>query len=455
MESDDDGVREHRLGLDAGGAVLQHPTRTWLLLLCAVALCFSCNRDIFSPGKFYHGALTVYFADVFLSEQSGYVYGVYLGFILAGMFLSVAEAYTFAKHRRAFLGGTPSRMVPARFVVVLWGLSFVPVLAQGYLIHRTGGLSSLAMTIAHRVVERRGLGPLVMFIKLIAPINLIYFTVGLAYRKRRPNLWWLLYGLHSVVFVVTGLLLGGRGFVLGQALFMMVIYNYLRKPVKFRYALVAGVVLLTIAAFLGTVRNNLTRLESLDGLGDMQGETLNLKMFSYGTNPLNVVLSREFTDYQYGKTFLTPVTNLIPRKIWPEKFESGGVVLTRFWKGRSYTGLTHMSTGLVTEGILNFGYPLGTVAGFVILFLVMLMTLRWYARLRWHLNRQGGVRLAFLVCIYAYIVQIAGGLLCGEFQNYIGGFLIRLFLLSGLVLILRLRMPPFQVSAASSPMPNC
>jgi hypothetical protein len=258
-----------------------------------------------------------------------------------------------------------------------------------------------------------------------------------AYTKRHARTWWFIYSLHLLLFTVTALMQGSRGFVLVQVVLMMVIYNYLRRPVKLRYAAVAGVALLIIAAFLGTVRNNLTKLENLDSLNDMRGDTLNLRIVSYGTNPLNVVFEREFTDYQYGKTFLTPVTNLIPRKVWPDKFESGGVVLTKFWKGHAYTGLTHMSTGLVTEGILNFGYPLGTVVGFGVLLLVMCVTLRWYARLRSQLDKHGGLALVYLACIYAYIAQIGGGLLCGEFQNYIGGLLIRILLLSSVILTLR------------------
>ena len=418
------------------------PLALFILLLGALAFCLACNRDIFSPAKFYHASLTVYFVDIFLSEHSGYIYSIYFGFILGGLLISVLEAYTLSKRRAALIRLEPSGMIPNRFILVLWGLSLVSIISQIYLIHIMGGLESYAGVVAHRVVKWRGLGSLLMLIKLIKPINLVYFTVGLVYRKRRPGIWWLLYGLHLILFVVTALLLGGRSFLLMQVLLMMVIYNYLRRPIKLRYALVAGAALLLIAAFLGAVRNNLTRLDSISAIFDMSGEQLNLKMFSYGTNPLNVVFSREFTDLQYGKTLLTPVTNFVPRKIWPGKFDSGGVVLTKFLKGRQYTGTSNMSTGLVTEGILNFGYPLGIVSGFLFLFVVMGAVVRFYAHFRSHIHEHAGLSRVWLVGVYIYISQIAGGLLYGELQTHLGGLLISLALLSMVIMALRLCLAP-------------
>jgi hypothetical protein len=424
----------------------------FILLLCALAMCFASNRDIFSPGKFYHMSLTVYFVDVFVSEQSGYIYAIYLGYILVGMGTSIIEAYTLSRSRIALARPEPSGMVPARFVVVLWMLSIIPIVAQCYLIHVTGGLAALAMTIAHRVGEWRGLGPLLFLIKLMTPINLVYFTIGLVYEKRHPRCWWFLYILHLTVAIVSAALMGGRSGILMRFLLMMVIYNYLRRPVKLRYALITGGVLLVIAALLGTVRQNITRIDSLDSLRDMHGDTLNLRMFSYGVNPLNAVFEREFEDYQHGKTLLTPVTNFVPRKIWPNKFESGGVVLTKFLQGRHYTGLSHMSTGVVTESILNFGYPLGILWGFALLLLLFLFVTRVYTYTVIQVPEFTGLARVYSIVLYVSLAQVPGGLLYGEFQNNIGGLFMRVILLSMVIVALRVRILPrwmFARAAAS------
>lgn len=421
-----------------------------ILLLCATALCFVCNRDIFSPAKFYHVSLAVYFVDVFLSEQSGYIYGIYLAFILTGMVMSILEAYTLSVWRIGRVRPEPFGMLPSHFVITLWILSLIPVLSQGYLIHVTGGLSSLARTIAYRVTEWRGLGAVLVLIQLMCPINLAYFAVGLIYVKKHPLLFWCLYVVHLVLFFGIAMLLGGRSFVLVQVLLLMVIYNYLRRPVKLRYAIATGATLLVFAAFLGAVRNNLTRIENLDSLAHMSGDTLNLKMFSYGVNPLNVVFEGQFADYQYGKTFLTPVTNFVPRKIWPDKFEPGGVVLTKFWQGNRYTGLSHMSTGIVTESILNFGYPLGIFGGFVVLVVTAFVSLRFYRYILSHVCESKGLTRVYIVILYVTVGQIPGGLLYGEFQNNIGGLLIRVVQLLVVVAALRLHFFPSQTVVKAS-----
>lgn len=384
-------------------------------------------------------SLTVYFVDIFVSEQNAYVYAIYLGYILVGMGISILEAYTLSRSRSALARPKPSGMVPARFVVVLWVLSIIPILAQCYLIHITGGLAMLARTIAHRVGEWRGLGPLLFLIRLMTPINLVYFTIGLVYEKRHPRRWWFVYILHLMVAIVSAALMGGRSGILTRFLLMMVIYNYLRRPVKLRYALMGGAMLLVIAGFLGTVRANLTRLEHIDRISDMQGDTLNLRMFSYGVNPLNLVFEREFTDYQYGKTFATAVTNFVPRRIWSEKWDPGRVVLTVFRDGRRYTGLTHSNTGIVVESIINFGYPLGILWAFFLLGVVILLSVRFYTTFRSQIAQVRGLSQVFLAVLYTSLAQVAGGLLLGEFTNLIGNVLRTIVLLSMVIFFLRLR----------------
>jgi oligosaccharide repeat unit polymerase len=411
----------------------------FVLLLVALALCFACNRDLCSPSKFYHAFLCVFFIDIFRSEHAGCVYAIYLAFILAGMLLSLTEAFIVMRKPK-IERPTPSLALPARFVMVLWLLSALPILSEAYLVHITGGLASLTRVIAHRVVEWQGLGPLTVLIKMVAPINLVYFAMGLVYGKRYAALWWLAYLVHLLLFILIGLLQGSRGFVLMHFLFMAVVYHYLRKPLKLRYALIGGTLLLVVGAFLGTVRNNLSSLRSVESLNSMRGDTLNLAIFAYGTKALDCVFAREFSDLQYGKTFFTPVTNFVPRRIWPGKFDPGGVVLTRFTKGYSYTGLSNTSPGLIAEGILNFGYPVGVAAGFMLLLAGIVAIARFYRWFRECVGRRGDLSAVSLVIVHAYGSTLVGGLLFGEFQSQVGAFLIRLVLLSLVVLSLRMRL---------------
>ena len=412
----------------------------FLLLIAAVLFSIKCNRDIFSPAKFYHLSLTVFFLDIFLSEHNGYVYAVYFGYILVGFLFSILEVSMRPASGAVCIRPQSSDRVPARFVVTLWAISMIPILAYTSLIHITGGFESLAEIIAFRVAKWQGLGILVALAKLIGPINLVYFTLGLVYTPRRPRLWWLLYGLHLLLFLGNALLLGGRSFMLMQPLMMIVIYNYLRKPIRLRVVLVAGILLLAIASFLGTVRNNLARLDIDADVFEMSGETFNLKMFSYGTMPLDIVFTGEFSDCQYGATFLSALTNFIPRKIWPGKFDPGGVVLTKFAHGKSYAGTYNLSPGIVAESILNFGPVAGIFCGFAILLIAASMMVWAYYRLLRKSGRSEGLNRIFSAVLYVYLAIIPGALLWGEFTTVFVGRTMRITFLAMIIVILKMRM---------------
>jgi oligosaccharide repeat unit polymerase len=416
-----------------------------LLLIAGVLFSLKCNRDIFSPAKFYQLSLTVFFLDIFLSEHKGYVYAVYAGYILVGFLISMLEVYMRPPSGTVCIRSQPSDRVPARFVVILWAISMISILAYAGLIHLSGGFESLTEIIAFRVAKWKGLGLLVAMAKLIGPINLVYFTLGLVYTQRNPRLWWMLYGLHLLLFMGNALLLGGRSFMLMQPLLMIVIYNYLRKPIRIRVVLVAGTLLLVAASFLGTVRNHLTRLDSAHDLFDIPDKIFNLKMFSYGTMPLDIVFTREFSDCQYGTTYLSALTNFIPRKIWPGKFDPGGVVLTKFAYGHSYTGTYNLSPGIVAEAILNFGPVAGIFCGFAILLIVSSMMVWVYYRLLRNSERSEGLNRILSTVLYVYLAIIPGTLLWGEFTTIFVGRTMRIAFLLMIIIVLKVRMKTAEI----------
>lgn len=411
-----------------------------LLLITGVLFSLKCNRDIFSPAKFYHVSLTVYFLDIFLSDHHPYVYSVYFGFILVGFIVSIVEFFMRPVPSVIRLRSQPSDQSPVRLAIALWFLSIIPFSAYLYLIHISGGLTFLLEIIAYRVAKWQGLGILVELAKLIGPINLVYFALGLVYKPRNPLLWWLFYGLHVFLFLGSALLLGGRSFMLMQTLLMIIIFNYIKKPVRLRTAFLAGIFLLVAASVLGTVRNNLTQLRSVDDIFDMQGETFNLKAFSYGTMPLDIIFTQEFTDYQFGTTYLSALTNFIPRKIWPDKLDTGGVVLTKFAHGQYYAGTYNLTPGIVAESILNFGFVAGIIFSFGLLLSVCVAIVRAYFLLLKKMKYTEGLSRAFQVILYVYLAFIPGDLLYSEFTNIFVSRTMRIMFLSLIIIILRIRI---------------
>ena len=72
----------------------------------------------------------------------------------------------------------------------------------------------------------------------------------------------------------------------------------------------------------------------------------------------------------YGMTYLTAITNLVPRSIWPSKPDPGGVVFTRDYTNGMYDEFNQYSTGLFPEAIINFGMIGGFIFGSLLLFIL-------------------------------------------------------------------------------------
>jgi hypothetical protein len=144
----------------------------------------------------------------------------------------------------------------------------------------------------------------------------------------------------------------------------------------------------------------------------------------YGLVPLELVLASDHEPrLHYGLTFLTALTNLVPRSIWPEKPDTGGVVLTKIYTGDAWQGGTNLSTGILTEGMLNFGIALGLLFGIVSLLAALVLVEYWYVRLlRQRMNAIGGKGMVQLV-IYIVVMRSVIGLLFAEFTNTAVGLL--------------------------------
>ena len=215
-----------------------------------------------------------------------------------------------------------------------------------------------------------------MLISSSKVLSLIYFCMGLISRKPILSAWWAGFFMHLSLVIVFTLLSGGRGKFLGTFVAMLMAYHYLIRPVKLRTALVVGTSILVIAMIMGIARNSLT----LDKDGFRTGyyyqteQLLDTNMFKYGLWPLEILYKNPPIDYQMGLTYLAGFTNLVPKQLWIDKPMSGGVVLTNFQRGGNYIGTSHITPGVIGEGIINFGMYAGIIIGFLILILTSVRT---------------------------------------------------------------------------------
>lgn len=384
---------------------------SWLILVLFSILK---NKDLFSPAKFYLLNIGIYFAKIFIKEYSIYINLIYAILLFIGFFLIVFEP----KYNIGKMSQQNKEKLPLKYHTSIWLLSMIPIMAQMILIKQSGGLGDYINNIGQRVVLWRGKGHILEAIKLFSILNLIYF--GIILNNSKLKIEKLLYLFHFVLFIIIGLLSGSRGGLLWNFVYMTILYNYLKKAVKIKRVVFIGIICLFLASILGIARNGY-KYSSEYGLKtglSKSDSKLETKHFEYGINPLEIVFDKNIKELEYGKTYMTVFTNLVPRKIWENKPDTGGLIFTKKYTNDQWGGYSNLATGVIVEGMINFGIELGLIFSIVQLSVCLSYTLYEYKK-KILLKKENNLKRIIGIIIYIYIVTSLPGLVKGEWTNVI------------------------------------
>jgi hypothetical protein len=331
------------------------------------------NSDLFSPAKFYLLSFMIFYFGALTDDAKYDVWLLTLLVLMVGIISVLFEALGPVPRvsRLAFSVRKPED--PAHFLRWIWLLSLPAVLAEGYLIYNFGGLQAFVNVIGNRVIEFRGLGWATTMTATLLTFNLVYFAVGLT--RRRTKLWWSGYWAHFLVLLVTGLLSGSRSGVLNIFVMQLFSYHYLRKNVSLAKAGVIALSLLACAMVLGVIRNGIKFEGDTLTTGLQQRDTVvEFSTIHYGEGPLQILVDADHLQLAYGMTFVSILTNPIPRDWWPDKPDSGGPFFTKVYTADAWNGRSNLAPTYIGEGIINFGWAAG-----IVFFLVTYPAMMFYA----------------------------------------------------------------------------
>ncbi|WP_203250251.1 hypothetical protein [Cysteiniphilum marinum] len=238
--------------------------------------------------------------------------------------------------------------------------------------------------------------------------------------------------IFSFILLLSGAIAfssGSRGDFFRLILFIIISCHYFIRPIKIWEYIVAaclGVIVLNASVVM---RDNLSGVLT----GSVGLETIINKMMdnysqassiqgNYGVTPLNIIYEHDFDNLQYGMTYVSAITNLIPREIFPAKPESGGTVLTHIIHKGDLTSA--YSPGVIAEGILNFGYSIGPVFGLILLFVVNYILVYIYIRFRLALRARFSLPIVDWGVLYLFSVMLCALMFYSEFTASIGTLLI-------------------------------
>lgn len=411
----------------------------FIIWVLCTSVCLINSRDIASPVMFVCASLGVYFSDLFFIDYRIEILFLYILFCCITAFLSFTY---FSETKPTNLSNSNKRYFhsyqSSRTDIMIWLLSIVPILSQLYMVQKFGGFGNYIVAAKWGTKYFHGLGPLKTVNALYYPISLAYFAIFINRKNRVVQK--VFFGIHFSIFILLALLTLSRGTLLTQIVCMGLVFHYSRKKVRTITAVIMLGILLTLASIYGVLRETVSYENGAVKLNwgsqcvscDVNGSNEKYKsewMFA-GLFPLERILLANSVDKVYGQTYITAITNFVPRSFWPEKPDPGGVVLTRKYASGFYDEYSHFATGLFPEAMINFGLFGGVIFGFLQLSVCIIILSKIHRK--FYLDRQGSIvsfqELRNLV-IFVYALHAFGVLIIGEFTSVVIGVLIKIFMI--------------------------
>ncbi|WP_335911635.1 O-antigen polymerase [Shewanella indica] len=409
----------------------------FLFLILSVLSLLS-TKDVFSPAKIYLAVIFVFFGDSIFSNSKDVSFELVISIIfIFGFLLIIAEKLGFKIKNNKFKSES-FETLPKAIVYKLWFLTLIPVVAQILFIYQMGGITGYFISIGERVYAWKGFGVYLLLIRLISIISYCYFYYMMIHVSNRKNKIFFL--LHFLIFISLALLSGSRSMLLWNLVYMVILFHYMRHRVNFGKALLSFGVVVFLAMMLGAIRDGYKMDDNGFSTGvDFSEKLLNMANFTYGTKPIHLLLDiNDGYDYSMGKTYLTIFSNLVPRGLWPDKPDPGGIVFTRDILGDPFGGFSYYSTGIFGEAFINFGLVFGSIFAVVQLFILYLFFAKYISSVN---NSKEISKYRNLIGYYPFLLLGIPAYLYAEFTtNTLSMFFFKIFLFYLVIKFTRVRV---------------
>jgi oligosaccharide repeat unit polymerase len=369
-----------------------------MMTIAIFAISYVRNKDLLSPVKIYV-AYSFFFYVGFYSNavlwETFYCYAALIASIGVSLFFepsvkSVSKPINFLRRNN--------------FYYKIWAFTIPGIAVKLYLIVEAGGIFEYLSSLVFRVRDWAGQGHLLIWFYIIPVINLVYFS-EVIYSKNKSFSIIFGYVCHFCVFLLIGLMTGSRSYIAITILGMLFVYSYIVKPVKIVSIAIFGISLMLLAGFIGAARNNFDNIgsesffSSATSIGEFESTQL-----SYGIIPLEIIFGSAEHENLLGETYLSILTNYIPRGIYPSKPDTGGIAFTKIYMDDQWGGLSNLATGSVTEAVMNFGIIFGVPFGIVLNFLLFMIGCFLYRKTI--VCSKGGFRRISTIHIVMYYYSI-------------------------------------------------
>lgn len=409
---------------------------TTIIVVCWIAICLfalKANSDLFSPTKFYLLFFSIYHLDILFKDYPVEHEAVIMIYLLMALVLILQESSARkAPKPREFYSNIsqPPPLTGLRFATVLvWVFTIPAIISKIYLIGSLDGIVNFVNTLNDRANVWRGAGPFLVMVKSIMVIQIIYFVIGVIWRVKNA-FWWMIFCAHLAVTLTIALLTGSRSTILMNFVIMFVFSHYfLKRQTAIKTAVIA-VLAISAAGGLAIARQTV-KLGAGDHLTSPHvvirkssyaaSHAASTKMFKYGLIPLDFIFSSEPQNLQYGLSILTPLTNIVPRKLWPNKFDTASMAMNKEYIEDRGAGPYQYPTGIIGFGVMNFGWGVGIAFGLALFWFLMTTVVNFYNRIFTEPIKPS-LENGLIALTLIYSSLSVTNLMVGEFANIIVNF---------------------------------
>lgn len=260
-----------------------------------------------------------------------------------------------------------------------------------------------------------------MAVLLIEIPLLIWYCNVLESRKNA-----LTFVLYLALVLSLFFLLGERGHVLALIISLVAVYNYSKRKLNWKLLLPISVAFLLFLSLYGQYREFSKYNNSIKRLGfnaKIGLETVYHSVMSDFDQLIRlkdiIKYTPEQIDFQLGKTFLNLFLKPIPSRIWEEKPQGAGVIVTKNLYPKHFEAKVSIAPSLVGEFYLNF-HIIGIILGMCLFGMVS----RLFFELLQHNKGNKNVML-----LYAILLPFIYSELRGDFAVVTSFLIFKLFFL--------------------------
>ncbi len=309
-----------------------------------------------------------------------------------------------------------------KFKIILISYSLISFISFLIIIKLTGGLSFYFHNIHAAMVKITSGSALFFMAVLIVEIPLlIWFSYVLELRR---NVF--IFGLYLILVVLLFIFLGERGHVISLIMSLLAFYHYAKQKLNLKPLFIVGLVFILFLSLFGQYREFSKYNFSIKKAGfnaKIGFEAIYQSVMSDFDQFIRFMDIIKYTpekiDFQIGKTFLNLFLKPIPSRIWEDKPQGAGVIITKNLYPKHYSAHVSIAPSLVGELYLNF-HLIGIITGMFLFGVVC----RGLFEMLQHNKRNKNV-----IVLYAILLPFVYSELRGDFAVVTSFLIFKLFFL--------------------------